>query len=187
MFVAMQRERGAMFNSISGSDADRVPAYGFGGWYVAASLHEGKRVFGVCAESKDATLCFLPDGSGQVATLGIKIGAGNPAGWLAPTVKVHFRNDANWPGTDDDSCLPALATPVGDAEDQVVLLLEDLRALKLHEGLPKGRMRISLLADLRRGSNRGDRYVFVDMDGFGAAWQAMLARRHAAYTILTQE
>ena len=174
-----------MFDSVS-NDADRAPAYGFGGWYVAASLHEGRRVFGVCAESDGVTLCFLPDGSGQVSALGIKIGAGSPARWLAPTVKVRFRNDDNWPGTDDDSCLPVLATPVGDTKDQVVLLLEDLRELKLHEELPKGRMRISLLADLPRGSNYGDQYVFVDMDGFGAAWHAMLARRHAAYTILTQ-
>ena len=183
----MQHVKAATFDRVPASDADDPPAYGFGGWYVAASLHEGERVFGVCAESEDVKLCFLPDRCGQLSALAIKIGVGNPARWLAPTVKVHCRNDGNWPGTDDDSCLAVLGTPVGGAKDQVVLLLEDLTELKLHEGLPEGRMRISLLADHPLGSNYGGRYVFVDMDGFGVAWHAMLARRHAAYTILTQE
>ena len=173
------------------------PSYGFGGWYVTAGLQDGKTMFGVCMQEAHTTVCLMPNKHGGLAALGIMT---NGLGvWPAQVsaVKIHCRRDSNWPDTDDDASFAVVATPVfdrqgtpsgeGQGAGKAVFLLRDLAELRLEDALPDGRMRISLLVDSPRGSNDGSRYVFVDMSGFQMAWDAMLVRRHAAYSILMQE
>lgn len=169
--------------------AEPRPSYGFGGWYVAAAMQDHERVLAVCAQAEagdGTTVCFLPDGHGQVSALGIKIT--DMRAWPGPSlVKVHCRSDGRWPDTDDDATFAAVTTPVFKKQEPaaIVLLLRDLTGLNLEDALPNGRMRISLIAG-PPGSNCPSRYVFLDMKGFNVAWDALLARRHAAYAILTQ-
>lgn len=173
------------------------PSCGFGAWYVAAGLQDGKSAFGVCVREEHTTVCLMPNESGGIAALGIMT---NTLGlWPAqvPTVKIHCRKDSDWPETDDDASFSVVGTPVfakqgtppGTGQDAAkdVFLLRELAELRLEDALPDGRMRISLLVDSPSGSNYGSRYIFVDMRGFQMAWDAMLVRRHAAYSLLTQE
>lgn len=176
---------------------ERRPSHGFGGWYVTAGLQDGKTTFGVCMQEERTTVCLMPDNRGGLAALGIMT---NSLGvWPAQVsaVKIHCRKDSNWPDTDDDASFAVVASPVfdkqgtlsgeGQSAAKAVFLLRDLAELRLEDALPDGRMRISLLVDSPGGSNYGSRYIFVDMSGFQVAWDAMLVRRHAAYSILMQE